>query len=66
MGKHVGLTEAEIARVIRAAKKEGCGSVEIVKGRSRAVVRFGATQDFDEPQVTGASAWDAAIVRASN
>lgn len=66
MGKHAGLTEADIARVIRAAKKEGCASVEIVKGRSRAVVRIDGTVEIDTTSTGAESTWDEAIVRASN
>ncbi|MDE0590455.1 hypothetical protein OU789_11000 [Halocynthiibacter sp. C4] len=65
MGKIHGLTEAEISRVIRAAKKEGCHAVEVVKGKSRVIVPLKVT--FPGTETKGeASEWDEAIVRASN
>lgn len=64
MGKIHGLTEAEISRVIRAAKKEGCHAVEVVKGTTRAVVRFDKVVTTETEGEIGE--WDAAIVRASS
>jgi hypothetical protein len=63
MGKIHGLTEAEISRIIRAAKKEGCHAIEVVKGATKAVVRFDKETHVETNAET--SEWDTAIARAS-
>lgn len=64
MGKVHGLTEAEICRLIRAARKEGCHAVEVVKGATRPVVRLDKAARFEN--IEEASEWDVAIAEASN
>jgi hypothetical protein len=46
-------TQAEIARVLRAAKAEGATAVEIKLGETSIIVRFGPLASEEEPKADG-------------